>query len=99
MTLTEFLLARIDEEETAVRDLFDDVRPGIGSLGDPFSTTRANLLADLANRRLIASAKRDAEWDGAAGFEPAEHLPALAVMALRYSAHPDYQDAWRPARR
>ena len=98
MTLAEFLLARLDEEEAAVLTLFDDVRPGIGSLGDPFGATRATVLADLAaKRRLVASAKRDEEWDEAAGFEPVGRSAALTQMALRYSAHEDYRDAWRPA--
>ena len=67
-------------------------------MGDPFSEARANVLADLAaKRRLIASAERDREWDEAAGFDSAEAPQALAVMALHYSAHQDYQDGWRPA--
>ena len=67
-------------------------------MGDPFSEARANVLADLAaKRRMIASAERDQEWDEAAGFDPADHRQALAVMALHYSAHQDYLDAWPPA--
>lgn len=95
MTLIEFLLARIDEEEASILALFDDVRPGIGCLGDPFSTTRAKLLADLAaKRRRIGSVKGDDEWDEAAGFDPVEHA-GLAEMALQYRSHQDYQDVWQ----
>ena len=97
MMLIEFLLARIDEEEDAVRNLFDRVRPGIGTLADPFHETRVNRLADLAARRkLIHAVIRDQLWDETAGFELFEHASGLAAMALSYSGHQDYHEEWRP---
>ena len=95
MTLIEFLLARIDEDEVALHELFDEPRPVIGRLDGPFHLTRARLLEDLATKRtLIESASLDG-WTDPADVDPVDHRADLAVLAMPYSGHPDYRQEWR----
>lgn len=88
MTLTEFLLARIAEDEAAAE-------------GDPHAsyceergctcgagTTTTRVLAECeAKRRIILALCDDYE-------EPSPSV--LRTLAGIYADHPDYDEAWRP---
>ena len=97
MTLIEFLRARIDEDEAALRELFDQPRPGIGTLADPFHLTGARLLADIATKRWLIDVAILDEWTDLAESEPTSPHANLALLALPYSAHQDYLEEWRPS--
>lgn len=111
MTLTEFLLARIAEDEAVARNTEDVQGSRIGSwrLAPAYRPTNlvayhpARVLAECeAKRRIVGD-----ESDGAAlyavherGLWPDELTrwadQVLATLALPYADHPDYQQEWRP---
>lgn len=120
MTLTEFLLARIAEDEADAREA-DSGRWLPEDKGITFEwdaddwhddETQARLRADTrANQNHIANwhparvlaeceAKRrivemHQRWDGDPNdYGQTEHV--LRFLALPYSDHPDYDEAWRP---
>ena len=96
MNLAEFLRARIDEDESAIRGLRDQERLGNDPLADAFHHASTGFLADLAaKRRLIDPAIPD-EWSEIAAANPSAHQAALALLALPYRGHRDYDDRWRP---
>ena len=81
MTLTEFLLARLaEDEQRAYLDLTE--------------TPRARVLADVESKRTLVMSF-DAHLDEGDGFAAAANM-ALAALALPFAAHPDYQEAWKP---
>lgn len=127
MTLTEFLLARLEEDERGLdAPAFmeaDSVRgPGWGDRGDcpicgkyQFDGTesatedawyehvdqahqRTRVLAECeAKRRIVDAAHADYEDSLESGDDTtglAEEV--LRALALPYSDHPDYDEAWRP---
>ena len=93
MTLTEFLTARIDEDEEMARLTGERMRHvpprGIGGIGDlgvvgyPF----ARVLAECEAKRMLIDGfdawGDDAKW-------------TLRILALPYADHPDYQQEWKP---
>jgi len=111
-SLTEFLTARIDEDEAVARLTAERMRHtpprGIGGIGDlgvvgyPF----ARVLAECeAKRGAIEAAWADhcqieSEWGtgkGRAQMEAAGDYPEVVQhLALPYADHPDYQPEWRP---
>ena len=92
LTLTDFLLARIAEDEATARyelgDLMAD-RPDVYSaLGgaDP-----ARVLAECeAKRRIVDAACLDV-WEG----HPLSDSALMALAAV-YADHPDFDESWRP---
>jgi hypothetical protein len=108
--LTEFLLARIDEDEDRAQQAVDAHGPG-----HPWPW---RVLSGCVTKRLIMAAHRDAGpgVDGEAAAEDAlkdrvcatcsEHdgtatawpCYTLRVIALDYVEHPDYEWEWRPVR-
>jgi hypothetical protein len=95
MTLVEFLLARLDEEESAwSRGAPLVTRPD-------FARLSRHMLADVeAKRRLIA---RAVHTDNMADYSDTLHMVAmeyeeqiLPALALPYADHPEYQQEWKP---
>lgn len=97
MTLTEFLLARIAEDEAWITgwggEYLDECQEcAFGQQPDsPYS--RARVLVECeAKRRLIlmldGMLKHEIGWDG---IEEA----VMVHLALPYADHPDYQQEWR----
>jgi hypothetical protein len=102
MTLTEFLLARIAEDEDDARAAVDD---------DPNWLYPARGLAECeAKRRIVALHEATTDFSGEVYcwvcsnvertgldtyLEPMP-CPTLRLLALPYADHPDYQPAWKP---
>jgi hypothetical protein len=95
MTLTEFLLARIEEDEARARPMWElKVRQRIiGAPIVPLSwPTPDRVLAECeAKRRIVDMFPFEADGDGwnEAGAQ------VLPILALPYADHPDYRDEWR----
>lgn len=97
MTLTEFLLARLDEDERAYRD-FRDVHGGVGV---------SPRLVDVASKRsVVYHCSADAQCtvhesrdDECADCAAAWHVGinddrVLRYLARPYAGHPDYREEW-----
>jgi len=101
MTLTDFLLARIVEDEAAARDQPEWARVTSGGpmacLGEDsrLETTFARVLAECeAKRRIVELFPNHPDhsdgWGNAGGR-------VLELLALPYADHADYrEDEWRP---
>ena len=109
MTITEFLLARIGEDEGQARSALEELESCPPSAydvaqvpmldaGDP-----SRVLAECeAKRRIVtALASREDPWadlvsdaDRGAGWALRE---ACRSLAQPFADHPDYQDEWRQA--
>lgn len=111
MTLAEFLLARIGEDEADWVRLRDGVRERIGnrvifpeSPGESVTITPAKMLAECEAKRRIV--KRHTKCgtgsgycdDGGHGWVDAAEpgCADLADLALPYADHPGFRDEWRP---
>ena len=96
MTLTEFLLARIAEDEAGVRD---------GTVGIIAISLAARILAECgAKRRILALHASGQPWCECGVWDTTEHgepgyeiCPTLRLLALPYADHPDYDQEWRPS--
>lgn len=92
MNLVEFLLARIEEDETEARVVSPTIR-GYVSYADGRDARRvARVLAECdAKRRII-------DWHDLAErqYGPRTAAGILEILALPYAEHPDYRDEWRP---
>lgn len=94
MTITEFLLARITEDEDAAREWY-----GTGTVAnrrDDF------WLAECAAKRRIvkihADPRADVVVDGVVLVTvclQAEDCPTLRALVMVYADHPDYREEWR----
>ena len=98
-TLTDFLLARITEDERTA-DLHERLlAPQLGRLPQEMLDSLvppARLRADCeAKRRIVEHEQHRPEKDFRAIIPPAD-TPVLRLMALPYDDHPDYRDEWRP---
>jgi hypothetical protein len=112
MTLTEFLLARIAEDEAAAREpRWLAFEHGVDSYGQEVFAKR--VLAECESKRRIVRVHgpRDGEcdvcnrgwWDeDDDGTERYASMPeaypclTLRALALPYADHPDYRDEWKP---
>ena len=108
MTLTEFLLARIAEDEAAARSLGDE--PGRRWLHSLRGVTdqdarrfgaRANptrVLAECEAKRRIVERAEIAHERAKVGPSDGDSAWFLAVryLALPYADHPDFREEWRP---
>jgi len=101
MTLNEFLLARIAEDEAYAREPsgWNEYDPG-----DPGSPPRV-LAECAAKRRIIALHEpghecsqydRDGEIDNFLYCHDFEDCSTMYLLALPYADHPNYRDEWRP---
>jgi hypothetical protein len=92
VTLTEFLTARMDEDEALGRGWTEH---GIGSFGP-------RVLREVEAKRAIVAAYVDSETCLNRGYTEltrGSQLARLSVcrhLAAVYSDHPDYRDEWRP---
>ena len=89
MTLTEFLLARIAEDEEEARQAFAYRGSGTmypkGHACDP-----GRVLADCEARRRIVE-----KVEANTGVTVEDDWP-LNFLALPYADHPDYRQEWKP---
>jgi hypothetical protein len=99
MTLPEFLLARIAEDEAVARRNWDELPVQAWSLNDDegFASVciaAPRVLAECeAKRRIIMwHGDRNDCWFNSHG-DPCDHLTALA---LPYADHPDFRSEWKP---
>ena len=86
MTLTDFLLARIGEDEAAARDVHHrDCRIFVQlTIADCSCDLPARVLAECEAKRLLIERVGNPDW---AGF---------SILALPYAEHPDYRQEWKP---
>lgn len=103
MTLTEFLLARIENDE----DHADRAAFGWRPMGEPdvieeWSTLRSDVTEHIARHdpaRVLAECEAKRRILNLCDFEPdcdAAVLKVARVLAAVYADHPDYDEAWRP---
>lgn len=112
MTLTEFLLARLDEDEAAARDAKDRLDPfgkarhfypdGVGQddWGVSFYNVHpARVLAEVtAKRQIVESCRADYEYAQGRNDDTTEVAEeVLWALALPYADHEDYRAEWGPA--
>ena len=84
MTLTEFLLARIAEDEAA---------GGCGGPDRACDRLSDRWLAECeAKRRILEQCVRQAEYVDT----PADAVTTIRLLALPYADHPDFRPEWRP---
>jgi hypothetical protein len=106
MTLAEFLLARIAEDEAPIlemraeyTDVFDGdgFRPWQSDWGNvEVCQTGPRALAEIeAKRRIVAYVGASVEVSKSIGTEAATSL--LGHLARPYADHPDYQQEWTSA--
>ena len=104
MTLTEFLLARIAEDEAVAQRWAEDV-DGVAPDGRPWRdrrgrfiyAPRAHVLAECAAKRAIVtlhSAELGQHPDFCGHDLRALPCPTLRLLARPYAEHPDYDEAW-----
>jgi hypothetical protein len=105
MKITEFLLARIAEDEALARTEIDDesagwVAPRLRQGSD--AALREVVVVETARRLAECEARRRIVAEVMAGSSPLlqgfglglEH--ALKHLAVPYADHPDYDESWRP---
>lgn len=108
MTLSRFLLARIAEDETRVRDegLHPGGPDGLGSVLPDWEERR--WLAECEAKRSIASRHRSSEdtrgvgqhrnhkWTPYCEYDTDDWpCPDITALASVYSDHPDFREEWR----
>lgn len=111
MTLTDFLTARIDDDERLARAAAGSAAPAEEgadvALVARFGPSRV-LVECAAKRRLVELADEATGYDMTVDLERASSARAdskvafvgdriLEVLALPYADHPDYDASWRPA--
>lgn len=104
MRITEFLLARIAEEEEWMRSWPTDGK--LGSWQDAVPPPRDRILGDLvAKRKIVESAEEIARAVGDSDFpDPPQHVigvrdglvSAVAILIATYVDHPEFQRTWLP---
>lgn len=103
MTLTEFLLARLDELEGYTEqgrprgeDPFDEARSAGWFQAEVFGPEW--VLADIeAKRRIVRHfAEKIEGWEQSQEYWMDDGVKTLCLLALPYADHPDYDEAWRP---
>lgn len=90
-TLSEFLLARVTEDEA---DAMSGWRWKSLPAGE-YERLQARVLSECEAKRRIVEA---ATWEMKDGSRVAYELDedTLRLLALPYADHPDYRDEWRP---
>lgn len=95
LTLTDFLLARIAEDEADARYLAVGLPPATGG---PYSIDHpARVLAECdAKRRIVESCRADYEYAQGRNDDTTEVAEeVLWHLALVYADHPAYRDEWK----
>ena len=89
ITLTDFLLARIAEDEADLCHCCDD------GLGTVVGFARADL---AAKRRIVEAmaAPEELVTEDARRVAAIARLVVLGNLAAPYSDHPDWREEWRP---
>lgn len=104
VTLTEFLLARIDEDAAVARKVIEGASPGWLDTEEPWWCDEQTEHVAMPPARVLADCKAKRRI-----VEDSAHLSALphgplrshaewvtAVLALPYVDHPDYREEWKP---
>jgi hypothetical protein len=98
VTLTDFLLARIAEDERDARDCKEWSDCFACPTHETFDTAR--VLAECeAKRRIVERHNLIAAGQGETielAFHEQGLFEALHFLALPYADHPDYREEWRP---
>ena len=95
ITLTDFLLARIAEDEKAVRG----IRAPWWMENTPLDPAR--VLAEVAAKRHVIAAHFGGIVHSCPGngtqtyYDQRNACPTLRALALPYAAHPDFKPEWR----
>ena len=102
MSITDFLLARIEEDEWAARESL----PQLDRAGFASQARRALAECDTKRQILHLHDQTYARWGG---FHMAPSRPrycvndretapcnTIKILAALYDAHPDYDKSWRP---
>lgn len=101
MTLTEFLTARLDEDEALAQAAREDYRMDLRMARDMAQHSArhnpARVLREVEAKRAILARHTKEVWDGSC-FDCAEPYPCPTVRAIAavYADHADYDEAWRP---
>jgi hypothetical protein len=101
MTLTEFLLARIEEDEATARAA-SVLAQGVDRISTHSLPEFAEHMTTWQPNRVAAECeakRRIVERCSAVGYAmPATHLAhgILAELALPHAEHPDYREEWKP---
>ena len=88
MNITEFLLARIAEDELRARSLLANTQEGYD-----INEYAERMIAECAAKRAIIAGiipERDPQT-GNPDYDP---LWVIRELAAVYASHPDYQEAW-----
>ena len=98
MNITDFLLARIEEDEAdAQADAMEMGRSSVSIQFDCATQARftpARALAECASKRgLLTLFRTGVKFEVAAG-ETTGWISPLIIMAIPYRDHPDYQQEW-----
>ena len=111
MTLTDFLLARIAEDEATARDDGADAMVGWRWKHYPpeaYEVVQAltlrhsrRVLAECEAKRRIVELCAPGDWSGPHWHPIGEageddRGDVLALLVLPYAAHPDYREEWKP---
>jgi hypothetical protein len=88
LTLTEFLLARIAEDEAVARATIDE----LAFLGPP--RTRGRAIADCEAKKRIV--ERFARHSQSGTSRECRRCDTLRDLASVYADHPDYRAEWKP---
>lgn len=98
MTIVEFLLARIAEDEQDIATARLDDEP---EWWMPEQWTRSRALAECVAKRQIVALHNDmlkqelGNGDASAFGAGLMHLDVLRSLASVYADHPDYREEWR----
>ena len=90
MTIEEFLLARIGEDEAVARMWYQDEG------GGEWEPLEGRVLAECAAKRQIIKHCTETLEDSSGGYTSGALLAerVLSAMASTYAEHPDYQQDW-----
>jgi hypothetical protein len=94
VNLTEFLLARIAEDESMATAL-DNCPYADGIRDDWPHIDPSRVLAECEAKRLLVTELPRWDADVASGWDGIEEM-VMCHLALPYAIHPDYDQAWRP---
>lgn len=104
MTLVEFLLARVEGDETLAAARLRQIEPR-GTKREVWAYRQ--ILAECeAKRQIVKLAQQDIDDAGAGHDDPIRHAfncgaghhahNVLRLLAQAYADHPDYREEWRP---
>jgi hypothetical protein len=98
--LTEFLLARLDDDEREMAEAIQQRHGGRWTLRRDPSRFAADVQAKRAIVGMYTNVQMGEGWDGEpavlGGAEPETYYETLQHLATVYADHPDYDEAWRP---